>query len=49
MIQVVGCGVVIVYLFLTLYMALVMHVQLLMINFVLYWFQLIVDVMQSGT
>jgi hypothetical protein len=51
MIQVVGCGVVnvMVYLFVTLYTALVVHVQLFMINFVLYWSQLIVDVMKSGT
>jgi hypothetical protein len=49
--QVVGCGVVnvVVYLFQTLYSALVVHVQLLMISFVLYWSQLIVDVMKSGT
>jgi hypothetical protein len=49
--QVVGCGVVnvMVYLFITLYTALVVRVQLFMICFVLYWSQVIIDVMKSGT
>jgi hypothetical protein len=48
--QVVGCGVVniMVYIFITLHTALVVHVQLFMINFVLDWSKLLEQVMKSG-